>query len=276
MPGSKGLPLIFVILAFSLISMYFRLSALPSGDLGPQPKIEIFHGEKLAPVSWIKNRGARYSVWDVRKETDNTLVFMIVCLPENGTLIEDDEVTARVLAVRLALEMARLVQSIAKRTEKADQLVSIIGNVIDNSAWIAELNEQWKVARELRNLGTLFSQKAEVALTLGNVVASSKRQTEHLIRERGDQEAEHFLTTIASTGIAWNGRATLMISFVVRALELVGIPPAKWVNALYDKITYGKMPLLEALAQTFGRYETNRMFSQLAARRIENSGFWES
>ena len=265
----KGLALVFILLALSLINIQFGFFFHSPGDVGIQPDLEISYTEKLTPATWIENRGSRYGVWDVRKENGNALVFMVVCLPENGTLIKDNEVTARVLAVRLTLEMARLVQFIAKQTESADQLVSIIGNVVNNGVWVAELSGQWKVARELRNLGSSFSQKAEVALALANVVASNKRLAEDLIQERSDQEAEHFLASIALTGIARSKIATLMMSLVVKALELMGIPTAEWINALYDKITYGQMPLLEALAQTFGRHETNRMFLQLAARALK-------
>ena len=265
----KGLALVFILLAFSLINMQFGFFLHSSGDVGIQPDLKISSPEKLTPATWIENRGTRYGVWDVRKENDNALMFMVVCSPENGTLIEDKEVTARVLAVRLTLEMARLVQFVAKQAKNTEKLVSIIGNVIDSSVSVTELSEQWKVARELRNLGSSFSQKAEVAFTLANVVASSKRPAENLIQERSDQEAEHFLTSIALTGIARGRIGTLMTSLVVKAVELMGIPTAEWINALYDKITFGQMPLLEALAQTFGRHETDRMFLQPVARALE-------
>ena len=265
--GPKGINLILIALMLSsLISLHFGLLILSPGDLGNQPNIKIFSGEKLVPATWIKNYVIRYGVWDVRKENGNALVFMVVCSPENGTLIKDNEVSARVLAVRLTLEMAKVVQWITKQSENVEQLVDTIGNVIDKAVSIAESTEQWKVARELRNLKFLFSQKAEVVLTLANIVTSSKKPAETLIQERSDQATEHFLTSIASTGIAQSSRATLMVSFVVRALELLGISTAEWMNALYDKIIYGQMPLLEALAQTYGRYETNRMFLQLASR----------
>lgn len=44
-------------------------------------------------------------------------------------------------------------------------------------------------------------------------------------------------------GITQRSRVTLMMSLVVRALELMEISTAEWMNALYDKITYGQMPL---------------------------------
>jgi len=121
----------------------------------------------------------------VRKETSNALVFTIVCVPEDGTLIKDAEISARVLAVRLTLEMAKVVRCINEESQNVEQLTGTIGNVLGNTISIAELSGQSKVARELRNLKSLFSQKTEVALALANVAASSNKPFESKHAPRG-------------------------------------------------------------------------------------------
>lgn len=265
MHGSRSLMPIIIILALSIVSTQFGFFFLSSGEVGIQPNVRIFSGEKITPVTWVESRNVRYSVWDVRKETGNALVFSIVCVPMDGTLIKDPETSARVLAVRLTLEMAKVVQWITEQSQNIDQIVSTTGNILGKAISIAEFGGQTKVARELSTLKSLYNQKAEVALAIANAVASSKNAAETLIQERSDVQAEYFLTTIATAGIA-HSRATPIMLFIMGAIELVGISTAKWIDTFYDRITYGQTPLLEALAQTYGRYEINRMFQQIADR----------
>lgn len=266
MQGSKGLMPIIILLAFSLVSIRFGPVFHSTNDMGIQPQVRIFPSEKIVPATWIENQGILYGVWDVRKENDNALMFTIVCVPTNGTLIKDPDISARVLAVRLTLEMAKVVQLIAEQSKNIEQVVGTVENVLRETISIAKFGGQTKVVGELSDLKSLFSQKAEVAFAIAEIVASSKEAAETIIRERNDQEAEHFLVTIASTGIAQSIGATLMLSLVFRALDFMEISTTSWINALHDKITYSHTPLLEALAQTYGQHEVNWGFLQLVGR----------
>ena len=265
MQGSKGLMPILILLVFSLVSIKFDCFFPSKDEVGVQPKLSIFAGEKIVSATWIENNGIRYGVWDVRKENDNNLMFTIVCTPADGTLIKNPEISARVLAIRLTLQMAKVVQMVTEQSQNVGQIVGTIGNILNTTASTAKFCGQTKVARELDALKYSFSQKADMAVAIANIVASSKEAAETLIQERSDEKAEHFLVTIATTGIT-HGSVPLAMPLMIRALGLMKISTTEWIDAFYGKITDDQMPLLEGLALTYGRHETSRTFQQIAER----------
>jgi len=265
MQGSKSLMPILILLVFSLVSIEFG-SFFPSTDeVGIQPNVGIFSGEKITPATWVENRGVRYSVWDVREDTGNALVFTIVCLPTDGTVVKDPEISAQVLAVRLTFEMAKAVQWITEQSQNIDQVIVTIENILNTTASTAKFCGQTKAVRELDDLNYSFSQGAEVAVAAANIVASSREAAETLIQERSDEKAEHFLATVATTGVT-HGNVPLAMPLMIKALGLMEISTTEWIDAFYGKITDGQMLLLKGLALTYGRHETNRTFQQIADR----------
>jgi len=256
-----------VLVSFSLLSIYFGWLNLVYNETGISPQINLISDEKLMPVSKIGYRGAEYMIWDVRNKDTNALKSMLVVNPSNGTIITNRQQVAEVSAIRLTLQMANTVKTINEQVGRAEQIAQKIGGMIDAAAHIAEAAGQKESSRELRKFSTCISEKTELAFILANIMKSSERQAEALLKDPNESTADRFLTSLSvSTAMSCSERAAFVCFLAITALQDIGLHPSSWIDEVYLRLTLDSQPSLEVLAQTFGMYQANLTDNLLAER----------
>jgi len=229
--------------------------------MGEEPALDAYLNvwEKVCPGSSVVCWKVRYGVWDVRQHLSNRLSFMVVSLPENGKIVVDKDTIARCYAVRLVIEVARIVITIGEAGKKAE-IVAELSKAIGNSLNLVGLSE--KVARELTSTKELLKM-ADSAAALVGMVSSMSEEAGNLVDSRSDRASEMFLSRFLGTTVpAFQDRAS-MIALVIKASMIIGVPVENWIDELYNEITRGELPLLTAIAVTYGQLEATNALGRL-------------
>ena len=259
---------VLLLLVCSTSGIYLGWRITTDGNSpGTTPKIPLFVDENLVYVSRVKISGNEYSIWDVRDNGTKVLKLMVLVDPPDGKPIRDEEILSKAFAVRLALQSAHLIKSIADKTTQVGQIGATILGLSRIASSTAEYLGQVSTVRDIERFTASVSDGAELAAAVGASLSGSMDSANHLINDPSDQNADLFFANLgASTVLTISQRAALVYLILSDALQALGLSPRPWLQSIYGFVTQGTNPSLSIMSMTFGAYESSQTTDALEVR----------
>jgi hypothetical protein len=266
--------LIILVVGLAMFGMITGLIVLtPPKDNGARPAVHLFQNEVLVPVTRMSIRGTGYALWDVRDNATHLLKYMILVNPATGAPIVDQNVQSTAFAIRLALQMAYVVRTIANSAQSAQDAAGQLAGLGTVAVYAARAAGEGSLANKMEDFGIQMQEKTGPALALATTLGSDKGAADKLANDPTDQNADMFLinfgATTAETAAAGSSqRAAFTCSIITTALQDSSIPINSWLVQIYDFISVGSNPGLSLISATFGAYEASQTTSALNARGV--------
>lgn len=263
-----GVAFLLLLLFGGMAGIYFGWQITThDNEPGTAPKVSLFVNEYLLHVTRVKISGNEYSIWDVRDNSTKALKFMVLVDPSNGKPIHDNEILSKAFAVRLALQSAHVVKSLADRTGQAEQIGTTILGLGGIASYTAEYLGQFSTLRDIDRFTVSVTKGTELAAAVGTSLSGSTDSADGLINDPSDQNADLFFANLgASTILTSSQRAALVYLVLSDALQRLGLSPGSWLQSIYGFLTQGTDPSLSMMSMTFGAYESSQTTGALESR----------
>jgi hypothetical protein len=266
--GLTVLLMVFLLIgAGSLSAIYFGWFPPKNNDSGATPRIPLLRNEKLVFVSRVDISGSMRAIWDVRDNVTNILKFMVLVDPSNGQVIRDQDIVSKAFAIRLALDMAITVNTLADKVNQAGQFATTIVGLGNIASRIASSLGEVSTVGAIERFTSSVADSSSVASAVCVSLSASSDSASRLTSDPSDQNADFFLTSLgASSLLTASQRAALIYLILSNSLQSLGLSPGPWLQSIYGFVTQGTQPSLSMVSMTFGSYESSQTTNALAVR----------